>query len=361
MNSLLLLFSLSFVLTQPQTHTELSADIWDSEINALLNVSSRMALGSTSKTLKLMTHRLNRLAEAALIPKRQACSFELKLQHSGSGYGLFKNADLFSRSNTTKKLINQATCLEGYVPKISQFEHVFDHLLIQLPIHDSSDDIKVLEDTYLTMLERLFKLKKHYKSVTIGLLLDMRHEEYKFNLRTEERLFRMMRGTTINDLELKFDIRSLNQFSSFASQSIILKLYLNFQSDRRVYEIIPKFKSLKDFHVKSNMNSNQLYKLLESVPSLKSLTIESKFILQVNIFKNIKHLDVRKCTQLITNQSFTGMQSLSFGRYCIQDTHELINILRTNKGTLSKFSIALPSSSDIVNVPLKVFISNLRN
>jgi len=349
-----ILFFFGLVLSQPDTyrgrlHSELSADIWDAEINSFLDTATRMALGSTSKPFKLMTHRLNRLSEAALIPKRQSCDFAMRVQLSGSGYGMFKNADDYDHTNSTELLIDQTTCLGGYVPKINQFDHVFDDLLIRLPIHDTTDNIKSLEDIYLTWLERLFEQKKHFKSVTVEIIANRRHEDYRFDSLTEERLFRMMRGTTIDNLKLKFDIYNLEHFSSFAMNSNVLKLLMFMQKDSRVYNIIRQFRGLKSLFVNTDMISTQLHMILESLPSLESLSLNSKLLPRVKMFSNIKHLSIRKCMQEFRNQSFSGLQSLSIGLHCIEESQELRNILETNRATLTKFSFTI-SSSDIMNV-----------
>jgi len=345
MKSLLFLLSLTLVLAQPPAQIELSSDIWDAEINPFLDSASRMTLGTTSKNFKQMTHRLNRLSEAELNLKRKTCDFAMTLKLAGSGYGMFRDADHFHLDiGASIDLMDQTTCLEGYVPKISQFDHVFNDLMIRLPCHNSTDDIKALGDSLLTMLERLFKHKKQFKTISIKLVYD--NENLKLDLRTEERLFRMMKGTSVEELTLGFEVVSLERFKSFAVQSDISKLTLLYQGDLGVYDVIQEFVSLRNLNVNENMDPRQLYTILESLPRIEELSFEMGIIAQSNMLDSIKRLSIRNCVQALENMTFSGKTSLVIGNQCIQSaSHELINILALNKETLTRFSIALTSTT----------------
>jgi len=332
----------------------LPADILENDINPMLDVASRMALGQTSKALKLMTDPLNRISNEALIPLRQSCNFALKVQLSNSGYGLFKHTleDLYIHA--PEALRNQATCLKGYLAKISQFDYVFDDLLIRLPSHGLTDEIKAVEDELLTLLERLFKHKKHFNSVTVKVLFHINNTDSQLDSRTEKRLFQMMSGCTINFLKLKFNINSIDRFSGFAVQSTVLKLSIREQNDARVYDAIQEFTSLRSLSVNNNINSSQLFNILVSIPTFNSLSVRSELLPEVYRFDNIKHISVGQCMQALTSLPFKGLESLLIGSDCIWRSWHLSSALKTNQKSLSKLSFEFSPLSSINSVKLSL-------
>jgi len=349
MKLLILLLSLGLICAQHELaegpielpeQSEWSHHGWDNLIIPLLDTPSRMALGQTSKSFRSITHELNRISDALLATKRLSCGKGMQLEALNTAFTLFK--ENFRRKlgeNATMIMRNQITCLEGLVPKVDQFDGVFDILYILLPDIRASDEIKLLGNEYFTLLERLFRHKNHFKSITIDILSD---GGLKFlttlEPQTEERLFKLLSGPSIDHLTLYITVDSAQNFSQFAQQSDVQK----FTFQHSEFVTVHDFNNLKSLNILPSMDSGEFRNIIESSPNLQRLAINGDMIEDIKKSDGIKGIKIVRCNNELSNLSerFESLQTLIIGSNCILHLHTLDDILTSHKDSIVELSYA---------------------